>query len=140
MKKSALIIAFLSTINMSLYAGGGSGSVGVGRKSAGCTGTGFCSITHTSTGNLAAVMDFEASSDKLIITIKSNDIAERYPDVEKLMQRNAFIQPESVELTAELCKTLGSNSIIVVPKGTYPIQERNGVYSITIEHVEYLNE
>lgn len=136
MKKAIFVITALLMTTFFSFAGSGKGGLKAGDKSNGCTGSGICGITHTSTG-IAANFVFNDQNHSLVFSFSANDLMSVNPEMADLIESNTtFMQPTSVNVDAELSRTLGADGPIIIPRGNYSITEKDGIYTVTVPNVQ----
>lgn len=136
MKKAIFIITALLMTSFFSFAGSGKGGLKAGDKNNNCAGSGICGITHTSTG-IAANFVFNEQSHSFVISFSADDLMRANPEMADVIEgRTTFTLTASVDVDAELSRTLGADGPIIIPKGTYAITEKDGIYTITVPNVQ----
>jgi len=136
MKKAIFIITALLMAASYSFAGSGKGGLKAGDKNNSCAGSGICGITHTNTG-IAANFVFNEQSHSLVFTFSADDLMRANPEMADMLQgKTTFMLSASVDVDAELSRTLGADGPITIPKGTYAITEKDGIYTITIPNTQ----
>jgi hypothetical protein len=136
MKKAIFVITALLMTTFFSFAGSGKGGLKVGDKSNGCTGSGICGITHTSTG-VAANFVFNIQNNSFVISFSANDLMRVSPEMaQNLEGRTTLMLLTPVDVDTELSRTLGADGLIIIPKGTYSVTESDGIYTITVPNVQ----
>lgn len=129
-----MLLAVLSALSVSCYAGKSKTQTRFGEASNSCKGSSICYMTTTTTSSVDYIAtDWNLSSDETTLTMSiSDDNVQRLPDeVYDSFMQGYFDMNESYTMPADVVTALQGMSDITLRKGRYSVVHAGGAYTVT---------
>jgi len=77
--------------------------------------------------------EYDEKTARFTMSFEEKDLVEAEPEKLRYFKRQKFFHiNESFELPEELWKALGAPQVLVIKKGRYPIEYKDGIYTIVL--------